>query len=171
MICSAPGIIVWWGQSKHLTFQCIVIDMLFLNVKYLVTRSSFLSLGLFHGVIAQSGSALASYSFHESPLVNFSNYVYQVGQLFDCNDDLLPDVVNCLRKVPFAAFIDKRQQVLTIFNFSSFSHTSKKKKNTRRTFLGISIKNSAVCSFRAEKAVGITIFQLKWFLTRAEQYK
>ena len=63
--------------------------------------------------------------------MNFSNYVYQVGQLFDCNDDLLPDVVNCLRKVPFAALIDKRQQVLTTFNFSSFSHTSKKKSRRK----------------------------------------
>ena len=80
----------------------------------------FLSLGLFHGVIAQSGSALASYSFHQSPLVNFSHYVYQVGELFGCTDDLLPDVVDCLRKVPFAEFIRLRQSVRIIFNNYSF---------------------------------------------------
>ncbi len=77
----------------------------------ILTALEICIVGLFHRVIAQSGSALASYSYHHSPLVNFTEYVHKVGDIFECNERGITHILQCLRRIHFTEFITRRQKV------------------------------------------------------------
>lgn len=68
--------------------------------------------GLFHGVIAQSGVVTAPYTAHHSTSTNFTAYVRSVGRLFSCSEDGdMTEVVDCLRKVDNQKIISLRGEV------------------------------------------------------------
>lgn len=76
--------------------------------------------GLFSGVISQSGVATAPYSVHNpsDATVNFTDYMISVGRLFDCsylND--MHSLVGCLRRVSWQDIVKQRHNVhLNIFS-------------------------------------------------------
>lgn len=63
---------------------------------------------LFHGVISQSGVATAPYTAHHKNSTNFNDYVHEVGELFNCSNDNLTAVIDCLRNVETTEFIEHR---------------------------------------------------------------
>jgi len=68
--------------------------------------------GLFHNVIAQSGVATAPYSvYSHDEGIDFRQYVRDVGDLFSCHGQRLPDVIACLRQVSQHDIIAKRGNV------------------------------------------------------------
>lgn len=66
---------------------------------------------LFRTAISQSGSALAAYGCHEPRSTNFTQYMFDVGALFQCGGYTITDVVKCLRTVPAKDFIVNRIDV------------------------------------------------------------
>jgi len=81
--------------------------------------------GLFHGVIAQSGVATAPYSvYSRDEGIDFRKYVRDVGHLFSCHGGQgsaeLDDVIACLRRVPQHDIIAKRGNVSPSSSSSSF---------------------------------------------------
>jgi len=79
-------------------------------------RFSCVAVGLFHGVIAQSGVATAPYSvYSHDESIDFHQYLRDVGHLFSCHGGRgatgLHDVIACLRQVPQSDIIAKRGNV------------------------------------------------------------
>lgn len=74
----------------------------------LMTLLSTAKPGLFHGVIAQSGVATASYTSHRPSTANFTRYIRLVGQLFSCTDDEMAAIVECIRAIDAKKFLEKR---------------------------------------------------------------
>ena len=74
-----------------------------------------MSLGLFHGVIAQSGVATAPYGvYSRDESIDFHQYLRDVGHLFSCHGRGpagLQGVIACLRRVPQTDIIAKRGNV------------------------------------------------------------
>jgi len=66
--------------------------------------------GLFHGVIAQSGSAVASYCIHDDT-IDFEEYVRDVGVLYKCYQTNVTAILECLRAVSARDFINRRMEV------------------------------------------------------------
>ena len=82
----------------------------------LIVVGRLLAVGLFHGVIAQSGVATAPYSvYSREEGIDFGRYVRDVGHLFACRGGRGPaglhDVIACLRRVPQDVIIAKRGNV------------------------------------------------------------
>ena len=69
--------------------------------------------GLFHRVIAQSGSALASFSIH-SPSLEFHSYIEDVFRLLKCRQKTRLKRIECLRKLPWETITNMRKNVSTI---------------------------------------------------------
>lgn len=64
--------------------------------------------GLFHGVIAQSGVVTASYTAHTLSAKSFATYIRLVGRLFNCPENDVPEIAQCLRSTDFRRFLESR---------------------------------------------------------------
>ncbi|ELT93938.1 hypothetical protein CAPTEDRAFT_89732, partial [Capitella teleta] len=96
------------GDPNHVTIVGHSVGAASVGLMLIIPQTE----GLFHRVIAMSGSATALYSDGYPPNLDHHEYVRQVSDLFGCPKHKdFEKVVECLRKVPAQHFITQREFV------------------------------------------------------------
>ena len=75
--------------------------------------------GLFHQVIAQSGSAIAPWAFDDN--ISHEGHTRNIAAMVNCNLPDVEDLVDCMKSVP-ASNITSAANSYSVSSFLSLSH-------------------------------------------------